>query len=189
MGDAWRYSMDRDGIGGLRVVPAGSGTATVYTVSGTFGILRDAEDTDGLGTWAPVGSRGFLREIPEHFPMGGQYGIPRRLFSDTDNTRVEYFRLGKDLDEYAFELPDRFTKYVEFYAQAKCLERDGAGQDLKLSGHFMERFTVGAARMVRRLGENRRAVVGKIGSAGRMPKAPALAQLPWRYGRQIRRGY
>jgi len=188
-GDPWRFAMDRDGMSRLRVVPAGTGSATTYTVVGTFGLLRDAEDTDGLGTWAPAGSWGVLREIPEHFPMGGQYGIPRRLFSDDSNTRIEYWRLGKDPNEYAFELPARFMKYPEFYAVSKCLERDGPGQSMELAAHFMERFADGVTRMVRRLGECKRAVSGKIGAAGRVPTVPALARLPWRYGRATRRGY
>ena len=156
---------------------------------GQFGLLRDAADTDGLGTWAPSGTWGVLREIPEHFPMGAQFGVPRRLYSDNANTRVEYFRLGKSPSENAFELPERFMRYAEFWAQAKCLERDGPGQDLKLAGHFVERFSSGVRRMVKRLGENKRAVSGKIGSPGRIPTKPALARLPWRYGRQIRHGY
>jgi hypothetical protein len=95
-GDPWRFSMDRDGISAMRLVPAGEGDATEPSVDGTYGLLRDAADTDDLGTWAPIGTWGVLREIPEHFAIGGQYGIPRRLYSDTNNTRVEYFRLGKD---------------------------------------------------------------------------------------------
>jgi hypothetical protein len=160
-----------------------------FEQDGQYGLLRDVADTDGFGTWGPVGTWGVLREIPEHFPMGAQYGIPRRLYSDDANTRVEYFRLGKDWDDNGSELPERFLKHVEYYAQAKCLERDGPGQDLKLAGHFMDRFDTGVRRMVKRLGENKRAVVGQIGSPGRAPTVPALARLPWRYGRQIRRGY
>lgn len=188
-GDPSRFSFDRDGMSSLRIVPAGTGNATVYAVSGTYGLLRTAGNSDGFGTWAPIGSWGILREIPEHFPMGGQFGIPRRLFSDDSNTRVEYFRLGKDLDEYPYELPSRFQKYPEFYAQAKALERDGPGQDLALARHFMERFNEGIARMVRRLSENVRSRVAQIGATGKFPAAPALARLPYRYGRQIRRGY
>lgn len=153
-------------------------------------------DCDALyadyGTWAgtgAIGTWGSPREVPEYFPMGGQFGIPRRLYSDTSNTRVEYFRLGKDLDEYGFELPDRFVKYPEFFACAKALERDGPGQDIGMAAHFMERYAEGVARMRKRLSENRRAVVGKIGQAGRVPTKPALARLPWKYGRQIRRSW
>lgn len=141
------------------------------------------DDTDET-----VASWGTLRETAEHFPMGGQFGTPRRRFYDDANTRVEYFRLGKDLHEYGSELPDRFMKYVEYFAQAKALEREGPGQDLKLSQHFMERYGQGVQRMVLRLGEMRRAVVGKIGSLGRTPTKPALARLPWRYGRAYHRG-
>jgi len=173
----------------------GTSAGSVDEIGLFRGYLTDNE-CDALyaafGTWAgtgAIGTYGSLREVEEHFPMGGQYGIPRRMYYDTDNTRVEYFRLGKSLDEYPFELPDRFVKYPEFYACAKALERDGPGQDLKLAGHFMERFGDGVRRMVLRLGESRRAVTGKIGSAGRVPTKPALARLPWRYGRQIRRGY
>ena len=184
-----RFAMDRDGMSRLRVVPAGDGLATTYTVSGTFGLLRSAGDADGFGTWAPIGSWGVLKEVPEHFPMGAPYGIPRRLYSDTNNTRVEYFRLGKDLDEYAFELPDRFAKYVEFYAQSKALERDGPGQDAALAQHFMGRFQDGVRRMVLRLSENKRSRLSAIGSSGKIPVKPGLARLPYRYGRQIRRAY
>lgn len=184
-----RFSMDRDGMSRLRVVPAGDGQATTVTVSGTFGLLRSAGATDGFGTWAPIGSWGALKEIPEHFPMGGPYGIPRRLYSDVNNTRAEYFRLGKDLDEYAFELPDRFVKYVEFFAQAKALERDGPGQDAGLAQHFMGRFGDGVRRMVLRLSENKRSRQSAIGSAGKRPTKPGLARLPYRYGHATRRGY
>lgn len=183
-GNAWRYSMDRDGRA-IRFVPAGDGQATTYSVSGTWGLLRYASASE-FGTSSPLGSWGGLREIPTHFAMGSPYGIPRRLFSDTNNRRVEYFRLGKE--EELFEVPARFVKYAEYLAQAKALERDGPGQDLKLAEHFMGRFDEGVARMVRRLGENRRPVVGRIGSPGRVQMRPGLARLPYQYGRQIRRG-
>lgn len=187
-GEPSAYALDRDGIGSMRLVPMGDGAATTYSTSGTWGLLRQAEDMDGFTVWAPFGTWGVLRQIPQYFPMGGQFGIPRRLYSDTNNTRVEYWRLGKDPDEYALELPDRFVKYVEFYAQSKALERDGPGQDLALSAHFMARFGDGVARMIRRIGENKQARTGKIGSEARVPTRPALARLPWRYGRQIRVG-
>jgi hypothetical protein len=188
-GDPWRFSLDRDGISQMRVVPVGTGNAEQVETSGTWGVIRDAEDTDGFGTWRPLGTWGILREIPEHFPMGGRWGAPRRLYSDDSNTRVEYFRLGVDWTQYENDLPSRWVKYVEFYAQAKCLERDGPGQDLALAAHFMERFGEGVRRMVLRLTENRRPVAGKIGGTVRVGVKPALARLPWRYGRQIRRGY
>jgi hypothetical protein len=184
-----RFSMDRDGMSRMRIVPAGDGLATTYSTTGTFGLLRSTGDTDGFGTWAPIGSWGVLREIPSHFPMGGQYGIPRRLYSDENNVRVEYFRLGKDLDEYALELPARFAKYVEFYAQAKALERDGPGQDAALAQHFMGRFGDGVRRMVLRLGENKRSRLSAIGASGKRPTKPGLARLPYRYGHATRRGY
>jgi hypothetical protein len=183
-GEPWRFSMDRDGIARLRIVPAGSGQATTYTTSGSFGLLRQASGSE-FGSSSPVGTWGALREIPVEFPQNTPYGIPRRLYSDTANTRLEFFRLGRSLDE----LPSRFVKYLEFYACAKCLERDGPGQDLKLAAHFMDRFGEGVGRMVRRIGENRKAVSHKIGSVGRVPTHPPTARLPWRYGRQIRRGY
>jgi hypothetical protein len=188
-GTPQRFAMDRDGIGSMRMVPAGSADATEYDVEGAYGLLRLADDADGLGTWAPVGTWGGLREIPEHFRMGGQYGIPRRQFSDLGNTRIEYFRLGKDLNQYQFEIPERFAKYVEHYAQSKALERDGPGQDLVLSQHFMQRFDDGVGRMVRRLGEHRRSRLAAIGAAGKKMKGQGLARLPWQYGRQIRKGY
>ena len=59
----------------------------------------------------------------------------------------------------------------------------------KMVNHFMERFGEGVRRMVLRLTENRRPVAGKIGGTVRVGRKPALARLPWQYGRQIRRGY
>jgi hypothetical protein len=187
-GEPWRFSMDRDGISRLRVVPTGSGNAETVEVSGTWGLLRTADD-DEFGTWGPNGEWGVLREIPEHFPMGGQYGIPRRMYLDTANTRIEYARLGKDWTQYGNELPPRFRKHLEFYACARALERDGPGQDMKLSQHFAQRFDVGVRRVILRLTEHRRAVSGRVGGTSRVPTSPALARLPWRYGRQIRRAY
>jgi hypothetical protein len=179
---------------------SGAGRVFPYPYDGTFrdsnvrkagnygyGLARSA-DSD-FGTWSPVGTWGVLREIPEHFPMGAPFGIPRRLYSDTANTRVEYFRLGKDLDENQVEVPDRFAKYVEYYAQGKALEREGPGQDMKLSQHFMGRFFEGVDRMVKRLSENKRSRVSAIGSPGKGPVRPALARLPYRYGHATRRGY
>lgn len=190
-GDPDRFSMDRDGIGAMRMVPAGGGDATDVSVSGDYGLLRTAGDSDGLGTWAPVGIGiwGGMKGVPEHFPMGGQYGIPRRLFSDVANSRIEYSRLGRDLGQYQFEISERFVKHVEHYAQSKALERDGPGQDLVLSQHFMQRFEDGVSRMIRRLSEHRRSRTSTIGSAGRPPSRPGLARLPWQYGRQLRRGW
>ena len=186
-GTPLRFAMDRDGIGGIRLVPGPNFGPDALEISGTFGLLRTCGDDDGLSTWDPTGSWGSLREIPQHFRMGGQFGIPRRLFSDVDNARIEYFRLGKDPGQYQFDLPDRFVKYVEHYAQAKALERDGPGQDLSLAQHFMQRFEDGVSRMIRRLGENRRARRNAIGSGGKPQARPALARLPYQYGRQIRR--
>jgi len=187
-GDTDYFSMDRDGINTMRLVPAGDGGATEYTVVGDFGILRYASSTE-LGSLTPLGTWGSIRELPQRFPIGAPFGIPRRLYDDTANNRVEYFRHGRDLDEDQFELPLRFVKYVEYFACSKALERDGPGQDIQLSNHFMQRFEEGAARMSRRMAEVKRARVGKIGSAGKIQTKPALARLPWRYGRQIRRGY
>ena len=78
---------------------------------------------------------------------------------------------------------------MEFYAQAKALEREGPGQDLKLAQHFTGRFGDGVSRMVLRLSENKRSRLSQIGSPGKMPTKPALARLPYRYGRATRRGY
>lgn len=192
----------KDDNGGVMVGRGGAGpyawgetgyTALVDAVA-VWDRALSSDERDDLYAWNTTaktvfGTWGSLREIPEHFPMGGQWGIPRRMYYDTKNTRVEYFRLGKDLDEYAWELPDRFVKYAEFYACAKALERDGSGQNMALAGHFMERFSDGVRRMVKRLSECKRAVVGQIGGTGRVPTKPALARLPWKYGRQIRRGY
>jgi hypothetical protein len=53
----------------------------------------------------------------------------------------------------------------------------------------MQRFDDGVERMIKRLGEHKRSRGGVIGSAGRVPGRPALARLPWQYGRQSRRSY
>ena len=99
---------------------------------------------------------------------------------------MEYFRLGKDPGQYQFEIPDRYVKYVEFYAQSKALERDGPGQDLALSGHFSQRFDEGVERTKRRLVEHKKSRAGVIGGSGRSQARPGLARLPYQYGRASR---
>ena len=51
MGQPSRFSMDRDGMSRLRVVPAGDGGATSPDVTGTYGLLRQKVYLGGVSYW------------------------------------------------------------------------------------------------------------------------------------------
>lgn len=126
---------------------------------------------------------GVARIIPGHHPMQRPWGLPRRVYFDENNTRLEYVRRGHDLSVEGFELPDWYTTYVRHYALAKALERDGPGQDMKLAQHFTARFSEGVARLktrteaaqsfrLRSMGPSKTPNVSRVGPPS----------LPWNYG-------
>lgn len=182
-GSPERFTQDKDGFFTLRFIPVPSATPGTFSYSGTRGTIK-GWTTELSGTI--TGTRGIVREIPEHFASGTLYGVPKRLWSDTSNIRVEYFR--KRLDRQIYEIPDWMVKWVEFGAMAKALEKEGPGQDLKLSQHFGQRFLTGVARAKTLTADVLQRKLGRIGSRTNIGgQRPALARLPLNYGPSIRR--
>ena len=186
-GEVIGYIQDKDGLGVFRKWRVPSVAATAYTITGTGGILRTLSDISSdtvVGTW------GIPRRIPSMHPMGdtGGWGIPRRPYQDVKNTRIEFSRRGRLLEEDTdeFELPDRYVVYVRHYAMWKALERNSNGQDLEFAAHWQARFMAGIARMIKRknaLSKNRRFAM--ISEPLNTQSRPPLARLPWQFGRVV----
>jgi len=153
--------MEQDGIFNLRTV--GVPVATINPISTTlqlnavkqhgavFGIIRQ-EDSTEVGTDPIIGKWGIIRSAPQHFPIGGPWGLMRRAIDDTTNTRVELFRLGKQLYQgQPFELPSRCVKYVEFWALHRAYAEDTSGNEPVLAAHYLERFKIGVQRLNKRV--------------------------------------
>lgn len=186
------YTLDKDGYFTIRKVPVPSESGTEYlherAVSGvrvanstaTYGLLRSQTDDEFETSPDVRGTRGILRSFPTHIPIGTR-GFPRRLYSDSKNFRVEYFRRGKDLDSNPFEVPDRFVKYVELYAMSLARERDGVGQDKKLSAHFLARYQEGVDRLKRRMQMVMKERIHRMGGGSIQSRWPDIARLPYHY--------
>lgn len=188
-GEVYGYLWQKDGIRTLRKVRVPSQVADEITPAGTgtWGIACR------LGTLTGdtiVGSWGIPRRVPGQHPLGPDYwGVPRRFFLDGKNVRVEYARQGRAMVDGSdvCELPDRYTLYLRDYAQGKCLERAGPGQDVKLAAHFAERWGRGLARIAKRLEmvDAERIVV--LGGDGRPSVSrPPRPRLPWNFGTAVR---
>jgi hypothetical protein len=116
--------------------------------------MRYTDDSTVTADASATGGFGILRVSGGDHPANGTWGTPRRIHPHTDNTKVEVFRLGRNLEEYGtFELPEAYLKYIFFYAMAQLLRRDGPGQNTELADYYMSRFEHGVLRMNRR--ENR----------------------------------
>lgn len=188
-GEVIGYLQDRDGLRVFRKWRVPAVAATEYTITGTGGILRSPADISGdaiLGSW------GIPRRIPTMFGMGdtGGWGFPRRPFQDYKNTRIEFSRRGRAVEEDSdeFELPDRYVMYLRFYALWKALERDGKGQDLDYAAHWQGRYMAGIARIIRRIkafARNRRSAM--IDEPLNTLSRPPMARLPWQFGRVVGR--
>ena len=143
-GDPQIYTMDKDGLRFLRLVPSAGGQAAYNTINGTRGTMRQTDES-GI---TPVGTRGILRYRTGNFPAGGPYGTPVQHHPDVFNVRVDHYRLGRDLNRYPFEIPPFFMKFLYYYAMSMALRREGPGQDIKMSDHYMERFQMGVDRLL-----------------------------------------
>lgn len=181
------YLMDKDGLRTIRKYKVPNANADYYDVTGDWGILRDPSD---ITSDSVNGSWGIPRCITGEHPIGPyRWGLPRRVYQDGGNFRIEYFRRGRPVesgdDEY--EMPDAYCKYLRHYAMNRALAREGAGQDLKLAAHYEERWLVGLKRMgarqiTARVSRTRILGARKVVRGARPPK-PVL---PWEYGRVVR---
>jgi hypothetical protein len=182
-GPTRNYVFENDGFFTMRKVPVPAGRANYYYYSNSLarGLLR--KSTNEFGTnQTVIGSRGVLRAANQHFCAGvGRRGTPRRVFSDVKNVKVEIIRYGQDLKTYEFELPDRYARYVEHYVRHKCLQKEGVGQDLKLSDHYRNRFDQGVMRLQDRIRRTLRSRTGHFGTGGITQSKPPLVKFPWNF--------
>lgn len=177
------YLQDKDGLRTFRKFKVPSSKCDYYSVTGSWGILRDCSDITGeeiQGNW------GIPRKIPNQHPIGPErFGLPRRVYQDGNNVRIEYFRRGRELTEswHEFEMQDVYCKYIRHYAMWKALARNGPGQDLKLSQHYQHRFAIGLERIRGRKVKAKSNRVGQFGGTAPRGVRPPKPRLPWQYGR------
>lgn len=105
-------------------------------------------------------------------------------------TVAEYYRRGEALATAgtAIEIPDRYGKYISFYAAYKALDRDGDGQDQELAGYYAERFSDGQALLLQIRGKVRWARRGVFGTGRDGTRSgPPRPQRPWNFPNRGRR--
>jgi hypothetical protein len=184
VGGVFTYSMDNEGLWEIRMVGvvAGALPTSDYTTSGTFGCVRQITSWD-FDDEPVVGNYGIIRQAPIHF-NSGQYGGIKRIVNDTNSTRVEYYRLGRNLDSEGFELPDRYVRYVEWWAMYRAFSTPGDGEDSKMAQHFKMRFEAGVERVKKRIKAVMAERVGAIGHKRTVGRDAYLERFPSNYGRK-----
>lgn len=167
-GDVWGYIQDGDGIGTIRKV-----RIPASTVSGNVSIEYLYRGTTlANATLAPL-SHEF------EGPPSASWSIT------TDLPRIAMVGFSLPAASTAFECPDRFVKYIRDYACARALERDGPGQDLKLSAFYQTRYDVGLSHVLRRRSRVQAVRTGSFGAPTKA-SAPPKPRLPWQYGKVVR---
>jgi hypothetical protein len=186
-GEVQGYVLEKDGVNSFRKWRIPSAPADVYTVTGSWGCIRDCGD---ISEETVHGSWGLPRRVPGLHPMDGDgvWGCMRRVFKSAHNTKIEYSRHGLSmLDETdECELPPRYAKYLRHYAQYKALERNGDGQDTKLAGWWKSLYEAGVARMIKRKSSILSRKVTTLGGEQGHLTRPPTARLPWQYGYPVR---
>jgi hypothetical protein len=177
------YMMQQEGIRKFRKYPRAVDASSQYSYVGTYGILRNPAD---ISSETPTGTFGPLRMITGELVSPSLYawGLARTVTQSSQTTRIEFFRRGSAVvsDNDAFELPDLYVKYLRHFAMHKAMEREGTGQDTKLSDHYRQRFDVGIARMKRRISSVLAQRVRVIGGSDTRGQRPPKPRLPYQYG-------
>lgn len=171
-GGVFKYQMDQDGWRNLRLVnvpPAInqpdrfpdeeyysfnplSSSSTHYgfvKYTGDDYTYVDTSEEDIVG--GVQGWPGLLKSVADHIVQGGPYGFIKDFIQEEDSTRVEYFRLGRDLSEAGFEIPDRYVRYVQWWALYRCYSTPGECENRKMAEHFKLRFQAGIDKLKGRL--------------------------------------
>lgn len=186
-GEVYGFLWQQDGVRTLRKVRVPSAHATTYTITGSWGILRNPDD---IVADAESGTWGIPRRIHGMHPMGPEsFGFPRRPYQDALNVRIEHWRTPRALDANTdlFELPDRYTVALRDYALWQALSRQGAGQDRSMAALFEQRWGRALARLRRRINGLTRDRVARLGGGGEsLTGPPPLAKLPWNYPQRTR---
>lgn len=139
-----------------------------------------------------AGTFGICRRLPGHHPIGTElFGLPRRVYLDEKNVRLEHWREPRALEAAVTESewPDRLNHALELYVLATCYGTPGPAQDLTLAKHYAERYARAVARIHRRVASLRRTrvtVMGGNGNRGASRNGPPRPRLPWNYGQEIR---
>jgi hypothetical protein len=129
-----------------------------------------------------IGTYGGVRVVPMHFASGSQYGGVRKFVGDLNNTRVEYYRLGKPLDEAPFEIPDRMVKYAQWWALHRVYSLPGENESPKLAEHFKMRFLAGIERLKNRVNSVNRDRAIAMGSKRNSIRDNYLEHFPASFG-------
>jgi hypothetical protein len=179
-GGVFSYQMDMDGWQNLRLVNVPVTVVDTVSYSGVHGVIRQTDEY-ALSGETIVGSYGAMRVIPRHF-SGQQYGVIRRIVPDAANTRVELYRLGNELTDAPFEIPDRAVKYVKWWVMARAYSQPGEGENKKLAIHFKERFKQGVDTIKNRINTVNRARTIAMGSKRSTGRDGYLQHFPANYG-------
>jgi hypothetical protein len=187
-GGVFSYQMDQDGWQSIRLVNVPVTVVSSVEISGLHGGMRVVTEY-GLEDEPVIGVYGGVRVVPRHF-SGNQYGGIRRIVSDDNATRVELYRLGKNLDNHPFEIPDRSVKYVEWWAMHRAYSKPGEGENKKLADHFSARFEQGVQTVKTRVRTIMRERSIAMGSKRETARDGYLEHFPANYGysRPFRRG-
>lgn len=166
--------------GGEAVGPSNHTMADDYTLGTEAGLTMTTTD----------GAFGCPRRVPGHHPMGSEsFGLPRRVYRDGTNVRIEHWREGRavSLPSDVFEIPAYAVAYVRDYALGRCYGKQGPAQDLRLAEHYQQRYARGVARLTARVKAQQRARVSQLGGAlPRRGGPPPRPRLPWQYGVVVR---
>jgi hypothetical protein len=181
-GGVFSYSMDQDGLFEFRTVGVPVRTIEPEEISGIYGGLRRitsySYDQEVL-----IGSYGGIRSLPQHFMASSQeYGGMKRITPDTNATRVEFFRLGKDLAKHPFELPGRMVRYVEWWALYRAYSTPGEGEDALLAEHYKTRYEAGRDRVKNRVKDVSKERIRGMGSRRLGARDNYLERFPSDYG-------
>lgn len=187
-GGVFSYQMDQDGWQTLRLVNVPVRVIPPDEISGVYGGIRRVTSY-GMDEEPLIGSYGGLRSVPRHF-NSGQYGGIRRIVPDDNATRVEVFRLGDDLDETPYEVPDRAVKYIEWWAMYRAYGMPGEGENKKLADHFKQRFEQGVETIKSRVQSTMRERTIAMGAKRETSRDAYLEHFPadFGYSRPFNRG-
>lgn len=130
-----------------------------------------------------VGTFGIPRRVPGAWYTNGPWGIAKRFNPGLRNTRIDYVRRPNVKQSGHFEIQDWDVRYLRFKALAEALNRDGPGQNKKLSKHYRDRYEIGVQSIVSRHANIREATNFVMGGGDAGPSNwPATATLPSNYG-------
>jgi len=186
-GEVYALVTEGQGVRTIRKVRVPAMMADAYTVEGSWGILRRPTD---VTTGTVTGTWGCPRRLPGHHPMGSEaFGLPRRVYRDGKNVRIEHWGEGRALDTDAtpLEVPDRAAVGLRDYVLSRCYQKAGPAQDLKLSAHYEARWQRSVTRWAARVTAQQRNRVSRMGGATAVQRSgPPRPQLPWTFGVVVR---